>query len=217
MAVYIMRSNGSPSGCTLTYSFTPRQLLGKEVFGSFGLYLMGIFVALSAFGALNGCAFGHSRLILAASEGQDRWMPLFFNRISSRGTPIPALALNIVLSIIFLVVFEDFKILGFIVSFTCTNYYGLASAAVIRLRYLKPDLERSFRVPLVIPFIFAIIAATINILTLFNVPDVVTWIGVTVSLLCGFVFPFAIYHCIGRVSESAEKVFPCEVTTHTTQ
>jgi APA family basic amino acid/polyamine antiporter len=70
------------------------------------------------------------------------------------------------------------------VIFTAWIFYGLTVASVIVLRIRRPDLERSFRVPLYpwLPILFLIAALGISVSTIVSDP-VHAWVGIAMILI----------------------------------
>jgi L-type amino acid transporter 9 len=131
-------------------------------------WIIPIFVALSTFGTGNGSLFSGGRLMYAAARNEH--MPGVISMVHvEKYTPVPAIALSILLAIIFLLPGNIGALIDF-VSFLQWIFYGMAFLTVVIFRYRKKykDLDRSFKVPLFIPiiaFVFAIFLVVVPIIT----------------------------------------------------
>ena len=98
-------------------------------------WLIPLSVAFSAFGALNGSLFTSGRVVYAASK--EGHLPMVLSYISvDRNTPVPALLLNAVLSIFF-VLMRDISQLLNMYMVAASMFYGLSMVSLIILRYFK--------------------------------------------------------------------------------
>jgi len=117
----------------------------------FARYFFATSVAVSTFGALLSITLSSSRLPYAgAVEGM---MPTLFGLVSKRSkTPVTSLAF--LGSCAFVCVWpSNIGDLIQYVGFLSWIFWGLCFAAVIVLRYKMPDIERPFKIPLIIPVI----------------------------------------------------------------
>jgi amino acid transporter len=115
----------------------------SAVFGPIGALLVSLFVAVSAFGALNGLMLASPRLFFAmAHDG------LFFEpiaRVHRRfHTPYVAILLAALLGVA-LVFSRSFEALTSTFVIAIWPFYALAVAAVYRLRKRRPNLPRPYR------------------------------------------------------------------------
>ena len=91
---------------------------GRAIMGPTGAIAFAGMVAFSCIGALNGAAYTTSRLIYVA--GKDGFLPSVFGRLSSRTkTPVNALALQAILTIVFIIFGGGFRSL--------VNFYSVAN------------------------------------------------------------------------------------------
>ena len=170
---------------TINASNTVAVAFGQIVFGPLGSLLLALTVSGSCFGALNATTFTAGRLVYSA--GREGYIPNLFCTIglhnpntqhvrlprrSARArkytrffadeqgffaTPIYAMALNAVLTSIYIAI-GDFT--------TLTTFYGVASylfyfAAVVGLivlRVKEPDLERPYKCWIVTPVVFCCVS-----------------------------------------------------------
>ena len=163
----------------------------SAVVGARGATLVSLFVAVSAFGALNGLMLASPRLFFAmARDG------MFFQtiaRIHRRFlTPYVAILLAALLGVA-LVFSRSFEAMTSTFVIAIWPFYALAVGAVYRLRRLRPDLPRPYRTigyP-VVPGVF--IAATVLFLVNALVSEPVST-GVTFALiLAGLPIYYALF------------------------
>ncbi|CAO3700381.1 unnamed protein product [Rhizopus stolonifer] len=129
---------------------------GKKIFGPAGGILFAVCVALSCFGSANASVFTGARIIyVSAKQGH---IPGFFGKLSqSRQTPIQALVLQAVLTMIMIMI-GSFRVLVNFYSMSSWIFYFLAVLALMIFRYTEPDLKRPYRVWLSTPVLFCIVA-----------------------------------------------------------
>lgn len=126
------------------------------IIGSTGSVIVSMLVAISTFGALNADFLGSPRLFFAMADDG-----LFFKavaRVHPRfQTPHVAIILTAVLSIA-LVFSRSFEALTETFVIAIWPFYGLCVAGVFRLRRLRPDMARPYRVAgyPIVPAIFLI-------------------------------------------------------------
>ena len=116
----------------------------QKVLGNAGAVIVTVGMALSMFGALNGCIIAQPRTYYAmAQEGH------FFSSFKwlhpKYKVPAVPMAVQCVFSII-LVLFRSLDQLTSLVVFNAMFYYMLGMFAVIRLRRKYPDIQRPYRV-----------------------------------------------------------------------
>ncbi len=117
--------------------------VAAAVIGPVGVVLVAGAVALSTFGTLNGSMMTGPRVFYAMAEDG-----LFFRRLARvhprHGTPAGAIALSVVLGVIFVSV-RSFGQLADQFVIGIWPFYALAVAAVFVLRRREPAAERSYR------------------------------------------------------------------------
>jgi amino acid transporter len=120
------------------------------IIGSAGASIVSMLVAISTFGALNADFLGSPRLFFAMADDG-----LFFRSVArvhpKYQTPHVAILLTAALSVL-LVFSRSFEALTETFVIAIWPFYGLCVAGLMRLRRLRPELPRSYRVPLY-PFV----------------------------------------------------------------
>lgn len=109
-------------------------------------------IAISAIGSLSTWSIGPLRGLLTAAKGGD--IPPSLRKINKHGMPVSLMILQAIivtaLSFIFLLmpsVSSAFWILSALVAEIYLAMYLLMFAAAIRLRYTKPHVKRTYRIP----------------------------------------------------------------------
>ncbi|XP_077388502.1 cystine/glutamate transporter isoform X2 [Festucalex cinctus] len=150
----------------------------KKLMGDFSLAVP-VFVAMSCYGAMNGCLWALSRSFLVASrEGQ---LPEVYSMIHiRRNTPIGAVLLLYPLTILELFLGDIESLLNFM-SFLRWLSIGVVVLGLIYLRYTRPDIPRPFKVPIIIPVVFSLTCFFMVFLSLYSDP-LNTGIGFAISL-----------------------------------
>lgn len=150
------------------------------IFGSFGTALISVVVTISTFGALISVTLTSPRVFFAmAADG------LFFRRIAGvhprYGTPHVAIGLCAALGVAF-VLTRTFDQLADTFVLAIWPFYGLAIAGLYRLRRLRPELPRPYRVPgyPVVPAVF--VCAVVYLVGNALVQDPL-WTGVTLGIV----------------------------------
>ena len=117
--------------------------VAEAVIGPVGVVLVSGAVALSTFGTLNGTLMTGPRVFYAMAEDG-----LFFKRLARvqprYGTPGGAIALSVVLGVIFVSI-RSFGQLADQFVIGIWPFYALGVAAVLVLRRREPDVERPYR------------------------------------------------------------------------
>ncbi|KAL5011282.1 hypothetical protein ScPMuIL_009833 [Solemya velum] len=151
-------------------------------------WLMPILIAISVSGTVNGIALGMSRLFyIGAQNGQ---LPSVLSMINYKHySPQPSLIIILLMSlayqfsgdIFFLIEMEGF---GFATNLT------FVFAGQVYLRYKKPDLPRSIKVPVFLPALLCLVSFAIVALTFYQKPHesvlalIIVMCGLVTYLLC---------------------------------
>lgn len=157
---------------------------GGQVFGSIGALIFALVVSASCFGALNATIFTSGRLVYAA--GKEGYLPSLFGNLWTHGsggmnrlqhqsrasklvsrlcgngtwvgyTPINAMALNSIITLVYVVVGE-FKTLVTFYGVAGYTFYFLTVLGLIVLRIREPHLERPYKTWISTPIIFCCVS-----------------------------------------------------------
>ncbi|KAK6186266.1 hypothetical protein SNE40_008336 [Patella caerulea] len=131
-------------------------------------WIMPIFVAMSTFGSLNGCIFTSSRLFFVGARYGH--LPGFLATINPKlMTPVPALLFGCIMSLIMLCSSDIFALINY-AAFVETLFIGVSVAALLMLRYTRPDMERPIKVHIIFPIFFLLIIIFLIITPLTSSP-----------------------------------------------
>jgi len=148
--------------------------------GEAGATAISAIVAISTFGALIGISLAAPRIFFAMAE--DRLFFPVMARVHPRfETPYVAIGLTAGLGVLF-VLTRTFEQLADTFVLSIWPFYGLAIAAIYRLRRTRPDLPRPYRVPgyPVVPAVFIAGVAYLVGSALLQDPK---WTGVTFGIV----------------------------------
>ncbi len=114
--------------------------------------LIAIMLAVGAFGTLSTWIAGPSKGLLGAAQSGD--LPPFFRKLNRHGMPVSLLITQGVIVTLFSVIFlimptvsAAYWILNAMVAQLYLIMYILLFAAAIKLRYKRPDVPRSYKIP----------------------------------------------------------------------
>ncbi|XP_034965883.1 b(0,+)-type amino acid transporter 1 [Zootoca vivipara] len=180
-------------------AMTPAELLssgavaitwGNKVLGSW-VWLMSLSVALSSFGSANGTFFSGGRMCyIAAREGH---MPDILSMAHIRYlTPSPALIFTSAVSII-MVIAGSFSQIVNLFSFTAWLFYGTTVAGLLYLKIKKPELPRSYKVPIIIPVVFLMASIYLVLAPIIDQPQM-EFLYVILFISSGIIFYFLLIH-----------------------
>ena len=152
----------------------------QSLFGQAGVAFVSVVVTISTFGALIAIMLSAPRIFFAMADDRLFFRPMA--RVHPRyGTPHVAIALSAALGVFF-VLTRTFEQLADTFVLTIWPFYGLAIAGLYRLRRMRPDLPRPYKVP-GYPFVPAIfVAAVVFIVGNALIADPV-WTGVTFAIV----------------------------------
>ena len=123
-------------------------------------------MCFSTLGATNGTIFGAARLTLASAREGHLMKTLSYCDVK-RKTPSTAIYFLTLLSCAYVLPGNFSELLNYF-SFAAWLFYGMTVLGVITMRFTQPDRERPFRVPLLIPSLFVIIAAYLVVAPVVN-------------------------------------------------
>ncbi|KAG1756731.1 amino acid permease-domain-containing protein [Suillus paluster] len=142
---------------TVGVSNTVAMDFGRALFGPAGGVVFAVMVAVSCFGALNGSTFTSARLICVA--GREGYIPAMFGRLNkSRQTPVNAILLQAVITIVFIVFGGGFRSLINFSVVASWSFFFLTVLGLVILRVKEPMLERPYKTWIVTPLTFCAVA-----------------------------------------------------------
>ena len=152
---------------------------GSKLYGTYGKWIIPIFVAMSTFGGVNGILITSSRLFFAgAKEGQ---MPNILSMIQMRRhTPTPAVLAIAFLSLLYLCSSDIITLINY-TGFGTWASIGLGVVCLPVLRMKHPEWKRPIKVNLIFPLIFIFASLFILIVPMIANP-IYTGIGIAITL-----------------------------------
>ncbi|MBD3155033.1 MAG: amino acid permease [Candidatus Aenigmarchaeota archaeon] len=131
---------------TLAESVAPLSYVTSQVLGDTGLIMMSFIALFATSNTVLVFLMVGSRMIYGMSQGKS--LPRFFSRVHSRTkTPHIAIFTTMVFSILFVLV-GNLLTVASLVDFIVFVIFVFVNLSLIILRFKKPDLERTFKVPL---------------------------------------------------------------------
>ncbi len=124
-------------------SFVAADLVGNAL-GASAIPWLSALVAFSALGCVNALTLGGARVIFAM--GRDGSLPPALGQLNGRGVPVLALLAQMVWTLL-LIFSGTYDQLFTYVVFAAFLFYGLTALAMLRLRRIRPDYPRPYRVP----------------------------------------------------------------------
>ncbi|XP_058125741.1 b(0,+)-type amino acid transporter 1-like [Anopheles ziemanni] len=141
---------------------------GDRALGSFS-FLIPLGVALATFGCALSIQFGVTRLCYVASQEGQMLEPLSYIHVR-RATPAPAVAMQGVLALAFILVGNIETLIEF-ASFLIWFFYGAAVVALLALRRFQPNVHRPYKVPLIVPYITLAVSVFLSIVPVVSDPS----------------------------------------------
>uniref|UniRef100_A0A8B9QR98 b(0,+)-type amino acid transporter 1 n=1 Tax=Anas platyrhynchos TaxID=8839 RepID=A0A8B9QR98_ANAPL len=186
-------------------AMTPTELLtsgavavtwGDKVLGSWA-WLISLSVALSTFGSSNGTFFSGGRVCyIAAREGH---MPEILSMAHVRClTPSPALLFTSAMSLVMVMSGNFTSIVNFF-SFIAWFFYGMTISGLLYLKIKKPELPRSYKVPIIIPIIVLMAAVYLVLAPIIDQPQI-EFLYIVLFMFSGVIlyFPLVRFKCHPR-------------------
>lgn len=140
---------------------------GNYILGSFW-WTMSIAVALSCIGACNGGIFTTPRMFFVASrEGH---LPQLFTMLHMKWrTPLPAIGLMLPVMLFMLISQDIYSLINYF-SFMRWTFLAMTVAVIPYSRWRDPELERPFKVPIILPFVFIFACMFVVSVSLYSAP-----------------------------------------------
>ncbi|KAG4075694.1 hypothetical protein HA402_003519 [Bradysia odoriphaga] len=142
---------------------------GNRVLGPMSC-LIPLGVALSTFGCALSVQFGVTRLCFVAGREGHFLEPMSYIHVK-RSTPGPAVALQGIITFMFIVV-GDIEALIEFASFLIWVAYGSAFVALLVLRRTHPDIPRPYKVPIIIPIFALFVAIFLSVMPIISEPSI---------------------------------------------
>eukprot|EP00040_Diaphanoeca_grandis_P015631 m.79990 g.79990 ORF g.79990 m.79990 type:complete len:502 (+) comp25270_c3_seq1:46-1551(+) len=144
-----------------------------ENFGSTMVIIVTVGVALASIGTCNGSLFAGAQAI--RESGRSLVLPRFFSgqlQLCSDTSPTPAIALLVqaIFASVLIAVLDSFETIVQVYVFSQWIFYSLTVMALVTLRWVEPDLERPFRVWIVVPVLFVSISVFMTFVLFFIAP-----------------------------------------------
>lgn len=132
----------------------PASAVALKIFGDFGGKLVTIGIIISVFGTANGFILSGSRVCYSLASDGTLPGSAALAKLNKAQVPMNSIILVGVIACIY-AISGQFNMLTDLAVFTCWIFYTLTFIGVIKLRKLKPDAERTYKVPLypVVPII----------------------------------------------------------------
>jgi APA family basic amino acid/polyamine antiporter len=156
----------------LTADVEVPRLVIRRIFGDAASSLLAGFLCLSVFGAANPSLLSSPRALYAM--GQDGLLPRWFTQVHRRWqTPVAAIWVQTIWSIVLLFGMRTFKDLTVYVIFAALIFYAMTVGSVYVIRWRRPERERPYRCwgyP-VTPALFILVALCVDAATLANASE----------------------------------------------
>lgn len=141
---------------------------GDRILGSMS-FVISLGVALSTFGCALSIQFGVSRLCYASA--QDGLMIKSLSYVHYfRMTPVPAVALQGIISFVFVLNGDIIALIEF-ASFLIWFFYGIAMVSLLVLRKTMKDAHRPYKVPICIPIFIIFVALFLSLTPIISEPS----------------------------------------------
>ncbi|XP_050665636.1 b(0,+)-type amino acid transporter 1-like isoform X1 [Leptidea sinapis] len=144
-------------------------VFGDRVLGP-ASFLIPLGVAIATFGCAMSVQFGVSRVCYSAARG-GHMLEVFSFVNMKRLTPAPAVALQALLTCIFIVVGNISTLIEF-ASWFLWFFYGLAMVALLVLRKTQAARPRPYRVPTVVPCFVLLVSIFLSVLPIVHDPSI---------------------------------------------
>jgi len=131
----------------LANSVSPATTVANTILGPVGGTIIGIGIMISVFGAVNAYIFTGSRVLYALAQDSHLPKGAFLSQVNKNNVPGKSLLGTCIISCIY-ALSGQFNLLTDFAVFAIWIFIVLSFFGVIILRKRKPELERSYRVPL---------------------------------------------------------------------
>ncbi|XP_029354634.1 b(0,+)-type amino acid transporter 1 [Echeneis naucrates] len=181
-----------------TVMTTTELLLSPAVAMTFGnrvfypmSWIIPLFVVFSTFGSANGSCFTAGRL--AYVSGREGHMVKILSYISlKRYSPMPALLFNGFLAFCYMLQADLGTLINYF-SLAQWAFYGLASVALIVMRFTRKELHRPVKVPIVIAGLMALVSCYLVLAPVIDKPEL-EYLYCVVFILSGLLLYYPFVH-----------------------
>lgn len=165
----------------------PATLVAQELFGKSGAKVINIGILISVFGTLNGFILTGGRIpYIMACEKRIPFSNVL-SKLNNNGVPLNGTFLIVILATLYSLT-GKFNLLSDLATFVIWIFYVMLFIGVMKLRKIRPDMERPYKVPMypIIPIIAILGGSFVVLSTLFSQPKnaiaglIVTLIGLPV-------------------------------------
>lgn len=132
----------------------PASAVAMVLFGDVGGKIVSVGIMISAFGACNGFVLSGSRVAYILAEEGSLPGSRHLSKLNKAQVPVNAILLVGLIGAVF-AISGQFNLLTDLAVFSSWTFYTLTFVAVMRYRKQRPDLKRTYKVPLypVVPLI----------------------------------------------------------------
>ncbi|URZ04014.1 ethanolamine permease [Clostridium felsineum] len=176
---------------------TLNAIFGKGNFLSKFMSFIGLFGLIAS---LHGIIIGYSRQVFAMSRS--RYLPEFLSRVNSKGSPVPAIVVPSLIGMLFVLTNNTATIIV-ISSFGAIALHAISMIAFFLLRKKEPNLERPYKVSIILPIIALVLNAVFLVTTIYSSVSTISW--VILSFVLAFVYYFIYSKLKGRSDIEEEQ------------
>ena len=186
----------------------PASAVALALFGDLGGKLVSVGIMVSAFGACNGFVLSGSRVAYILAEEGSLPASKKLAKLNRAQVPVNSILLVGGLGCLF-AISGQFNRLTDLAVFSCWIFYTLTFIAVMRYRKLRPDLNRTYKVPLypVVPVIAIVsgVYVIVNQLFLAGTTSSLLSLGSIVVTLVGLPVYYAVQRSKDRPLSAARQ------------
>lgn len=162
---------------------SPATLVAMKLFGPIGGKIITVGILISVFGTLNGYLLTGPRIPYALAKSKSIPAYKLLSKVNKGGSPYNAIWLVAILASIY-ALSGQFNLLSNLTTFAIWFFYVLTFIGVLKLRKVRPDLNRPYKVPLypIIP-IFAILGGLFVIIAQIFTSPFISLGGIIITLM----------------------------------
>ncbi len=158
MAVYLLINvaylSVIPASQMAPEGVAPATLVAQKLFGQSGAKVISIGILISVFGTLNGFILTGGRIPYIMAYEKRIPFSNILSKLNSNGVPLNGTWLIVILAVLYSLT-GQFNLLSDLATFTVWIFYTMLFIGVIKLRNIRPDMKRPYKVPMypIIPMI----------------------------------------------------------------